>query len=150
MTTLLQRNTNQLQPLARLRDEFETIVDRFLDRWPTPFDSNTDLERLWDLQVEDAGNEVIVRAEVPGFEIDEFDVQVKGGVLTIKAEKKQEIEKPDDDGNQERAFRAFSRSVMLPIGIQVEGIEAKYHSGVLEIHLPKSEHVKPTRIPIRG
>lgn len=150
MTTLVQRHANEMQPLARLRDEFETIVDRFLNCWPTPFESNIDLDRLWDLQVEDGESEVIVRAEVPGFEVDEFDVQVTGGVLTIKAEKKQETDKPGNGCHQERSYRAFFRSVMLPQCVQVEESEAKYHSGVLEMHLPKSYRPKPRRIPIRG
>jgi HSP20 family protein len=150
MTTLMQRRTNEIQPMARLRDEFESIFDRFLSRWPTPFESNIDLDRLWDLQVEDGENEAIIRAEIPGFEVDELDVQVAGGVLTIKAEKKQDIEKPNNGGVQERSYRAFSRNLMLPEGIQVEGIEAKYHSGVLEIRLPKSEDIRPKRIPVEG
>ena len=104
MTTLMQRRTNEMQPLARLRDEFEMIFDRILNRWPTPFESDVDLDRLWDLQFVDGENEAIVRAEVPGFEVDEFDVQVAGSVLTIKAEKKQEIEKPDNGGVQKRSL----------------------------------------------
>lgn len=135
------------QPIARLRDEFEALLDRFLSRWPAPFDADYGLDTLWGLDVEDRDNEIFVRAEVPGFEANELDVQLGDRLLTIKAEKKTE----GKEGNgSTKEYCSYHRSITLPEGIKAEGIEAKYRNGVLELHLPKSEEAKPKRIPVQA
>lgn len=135
------------QPLARLRNELETLVDRFLSRWPAPLDTEYGLDRLWGLNLEDRDEEVILRAEIPGFEPSEVDVQVGGRLLTIKAEKKQPSPKTGNGAG--RSSRSFYRRVRLPDAIDRERIEAKYHNGVLELHLPRMEIAKPKRIPVQ-
>lgn len=135
------------QPLTRLRGEFEEMFDRFLSRWPAPIDTEYGLDRLWGLEVEDRHDEILLRADVPGFEPDELDVQLDGRLLTIKAEKK-----PDGQqaGNGARGHRSFYRRVRLPEWIETGAIEAHYHNGVLEVRLPRSEKSKPRRIPVRA
>ncbi len=135
------------QPIARLRDEFESLFDRFMSRWPAPFDAEYGFDTLWGLDVEDRDNEIFVRAEIPGFEADELDVQLGDRLLTIKAEKK--TEGKEGNGSAEE-YRSYHRSITLPEGIKAEGIEAKYRNGVLELHLPKSEEAKPKRIPVQA
>jgi HSP20 family protein len=50
---------------------------------------------------------------------------------------------------RERRYGSFTRSIKLPSGIEADKIEAKYDSGVLELHLPKVEEVKPKKITIK-
>jgi HSP20 family protein len=151
MTTAIQRRPREEQPVARLRDEIETLFDRFLGRWQTPFDPGYGLDRLWGLDVEDGDNEIIVRAEIPGFEPEEIDVQIGGGALTIKAEKKQDGGE-SGNGGQTRAYRSFYRSMTLPatVGLKTDSVNAKYHSGVLEIHIHRNEETKPKHIPVQS
>jgi HSP20 family protein len=135
------------QPIARLRDEFESLFDRFLSRLPAPFDAEYGLDTLWGLDVEDRDNEIFVRAEVPGFEANELDVQLGDRLLTIKAEKKTEGKEGNGSAQE---YRSYQRSIALPEGINAEGVQAKYRNGVLELHLPKSEEAKPKRIPVQS
>jgi HSP20 family protein len=51
---------------------------------------------------------------------------------------------------RERRYGAFSRSISLPSGIQSDQISANYENGVLKLHLPKAEEVKPKRIQIKA
>jgi HSP20 family protein len=51
---------------------------------------------------------------------------------------------------RERRFGTFSRSISLPTSIKADKIEANYESGVLTLHLPKSEEAKPKRIKVRS
>lgn len=135
------------QPIARLRDEFESLFNRLMSRWPAPFDTTYGLDALWGLDVEDRDNEIFVRAEIPGFEANELDVQLSERLLTIKAEKKTE----GREGNgKAKEYRSYRRSITLPEGIKAEGIEAKYRNGVLELRLPKSEEAKPKHIPVQA
>jgi HSP20 family protein len=146
-TALAKRSANQ-QPLARLQDEFESLFDRVLGGLPTPFDDDELLdERMWGLDIEERDNEVVVRADVPGFEPDELDVQLTGRLLTVKAEHEQTKEEKDAK-RVERSFRSFYRTVSLPEDVKSDQVQAKYKNGVLEIHVPKSEGARPKRIAI--
>jgi len=136
------------QPIARLRREVASLLDQLLSRWPAPFDARYGFDALWGLSVEDRDNEIVVRAEVPGFEADDLDVRVSDRLLTIKAERKVEGKK-NGNGRPEE-YRSFHRSVTLPEGIKADGIEAKYRNGVLEVRLPRSEEARPKRIPVQA
>jgi HSP20 family protein len=138
-------------PLAELRDEFDALFNRFLSRWAEPFGGDLIPSRFGGLDVEDSDQEVVVRAEVPGFEPGEVDVQVSGNVLTVKAEKKEEKKGKDGDGRYEmRRYRTFHESVTLPPGTDPDKIEARYKNGLLEIHVPRSEQARPKRIAVKA
>src|SRR5262249_40522470 len=64
-------------PLPRLRDEFTTLFDRFFSGWPLMFEPKREPERFWNLEVADAEKEMVVRAEVPGFEAADLDVELR-------------------------------------------------------------------------
>ncbi len=49
---------------------------------------------------------------------------------------------------RERRYGSFSRTIKMPSGIENEEIKANYDKGVLELHLPKVEEVKPKKIAI--
>jgi HSP20 family protein len=140
-------------PLATLRDEFDALFDRFLSRWAEPFGWPTGLGRFGGLDVEYGDQEVVVKAEVPGFEPGELDVQVSGNLLTVKAEKKQE--KKGKEGNglrryEEQRYRSFRQSVTLPPGTDPDKIEARYKNGLLEVHVPRSEQARGKRIQVKA
>lgn len=141
----------QGHPLAEMRDEFDTLFNRFLSRWAGPFGEELGLGRFWALDVEDGDQEVVVKAEAPGFEPADLDVQVSGNLLTIKAEKKEESQGKKGNGSyQQRRYRTFHRTVTLPPGTNPDKIEAKYHNGLLEVHVPKSEQAKGKRIEVKA
>ena len=131
--------------LTRLsRDPFDALINQlfggFLAR---PFEDMPDVFRAWDFDIEDRGNEYVVRAELPGFDERDLDVQVSDDVITIRAEKRQE-------GQGARASRRFSESVVLPPGVDADQIRADYRNGVLELHIPKPEQRQGRRIAIGG
>jgi HSP20 family protein len=143
-TSLARRNDN---PFALLRREFDTFFDRFFERGPLAL-LGAGGAPGWGFDVEDNGKEVTVRAEAPGFEAGDFDVQVSGNLLRLQAEKKQEA------GAQEgqpatHSLRRFERTVTLPAGVDVEKVEAHYRNGVLELRLPRTEEALGRRIEVK-
>ena len=94
-------------------------------------------------------DEIVVRAEIPGFEPEELEVQLNGRLLTVKAEK-EKTNKRKKGRYVELAYRSFYRSLTLPESIKADQVEAKYHNGVLEVHIPRSEDGRPKRIAIEG
>jgi len=151
MFSLMPRRKKKEQPLAKLRDEFESVLDRFLGRGGNASDSEYDVDLFSGLDVDDRDNEIVVRADIPGFEPGEINTELSGQLLTIKAEKEQQKKKGDGNGRgEEREYRFFQESLMLPEGVSADQIQAKYRNGVLEIHVPKTEQSKAKRIPVRG
>jgi HSP20 family protein len=135
-------------PMPRVRDEFKTLYDRLFNGWPMVFEPLAEAEHFWNLEMNETEKEVIVRAEVPGFEPADLDVELRKNRLIIKAEKKHEVEKKEEK-EYEYAERRYERFVELPVAIEAAKVEATYRNGVLEIHLPKTEEAKGLRVPVK-
>jgi HSP20 family protein len=91
----------------------------------------------------------ILRAELPGMKKEDFNLEVKDGVLIISGERK--FEQPAEGveyHSAERVSGKFARSFQLPRDVKHDGIQATYRDGVLEIHVPKAEEAKPRQIAI--
>jgi HSP20 family protein len=96
-------------------------------------------------------SELVVKADVPGLEKDNFKVSVENNVLTIKGEKKLEYNEEDKEHNyhrMERTYGTFTRSFTLPNTVDTKRVKASYKNGVLEVSLPKAEESKPKEIEI--
>ena len=145
-----EMTTGRSHPLAQLQDQFDALWDRIFSGWPMPAEQEFGSERFWDLDMEEGDNEVVVRAEIPGFEPSDLDVQINNDVLTIKAEKKQETEEQAGGRQRERRYAMYRRSMTLPAGTNPDKAEANYRSGVLELHIPRSKEAQGKRIPIQG
>lgn len=90
----------------------------------------------------------VVRAELPGVDPEkEVEVSVDKGILTIRAERKEEVDKT----HSEFRYGIFSRTVVLPAGADEEHIAATYDKGILEVVIDlKEKEAKPEkRIPIK-
>jgi HSP20 family protein len=118
---LATRRAQPAQPLQRLHQSLDTLFDRMWRGWLGPYERDFGSVRLWDFDVMENDNEVVVRAELPGFEETEIEVQVSNDVLTIKAQKEERAE-----GEEE--FRSFFRSITLPSGTDADKARAVYHS----------------------
>jgi HSP20 family protein len=79
----------------------------------------------------------------PGFEKNDFKINVDQNVLTISGEKQEQSkDEKEKQIRSEYKFRSFKRSFTLDEKIDAAGIEAKYVNGVLNLNLPKKEEVK--------
>src|SRR5262245_24780635 len=95
------------------------------------------------------GDSIIVKAELPGVEKSDIDVQVENNVLTLRGERKRDKEvKSENLYRTERFYGAFSRSFTLPVTVDTGKIRAEYKDGVLQVILPKVEEAKPRRINV--
>jgi HSP20 family protein len=128
-------------PFALMRRELDSLFDRVFGNWAAGTEG-------WGLDLEDTGKEVVVRAEAPGFEATDFDVQVSGDVLHIRAEHKQE-EKGKEDGGGTSRYGRLERWVTLPAGTDRDKVEARYRNGVLEVRLPKTADALGRRIEVK-
>jgi HSP20 family protein len=134
--------------LSRMRDDFDRFFDRLASNFSAMIETNGEGWR-WDVDVADKDDTVVVRAEAPGFDVDDFDVRVEDNQLVMRASKK--VEKKDDKGNvQECREQECFESIALPPGIDKDKVEAEYRNGILTVTIPKSEEVKPKRIVVKS
>ncbi len=95
------------------------------------------------------GDDLIIRAEIPGVDKDNVDISVRNNSLILRGERKREEEIKDDNSYRlERSYGKFVRSFSLPRTVDSSRISAKFKNGVLDIVLPKAEEAKPKKIEI--
>lgn len=97
------------------------------------------------------GEEVIVKAALPGIKPDAVQINVTGDVLNLKAEVEQEQETNDKAWHiREQRWGKFERSIALPTIVKADKAKADFENGVLTITLPKAEEAKPKMITIKA
>jgi HSP20 family protein len=88
----------------------------------------------------ETNNELILRAELPGFSKDEVKLKVTPTTVDISAEKKKvSIEKNESFYKQEKVYGSARRVMTLPVEVKTEGVKAKFENGVLEVVMTKKE-----------
>ena len=91
----------------------------------------------------------LVKAEIPGMQIEQIDLEIEDNVLAIKGERKfEQAEQGEDYHFVERSYGSFYRRFTLPKNVDSAGIRAEYKAGVLEITIPKLEATKPQKVEI--
>jgi HSP20 family protein len=129
-------------PFDLLRREFASLFDRAFPAWPL---GPTWEPEPWGLGMEEREDEVVVRAEVPGFEPNELEVSLRDNELTVRAEHTE----PAKGVAGERRHARLERTMTLPPGVDREKVEARYRNGVLEVHVPRRPEAKARRIEVK-
>jgi HSP20 family protein len=95
---------------------------------------------------------LILRAEIPGVEPDDIEIDITDNILTIKGEARREIiEEEENSHRMERSYGSFSRSIQLPCRVSIDDIKAIFKNGILKITMPKCapETARKIRIEIK-
>ena len=104
-----------------------------------------------DVDIFEDGNDVVVKAEMPGMKKENIDVNLTNDMITVSGEKKKEekVEKKDYY-RVERSYGSFTRSFRLPKEVQSDKAKATFKDGVLELRVPKTAEAisKEKKIPI--
>jgi len=136
--------------VGSLKREMDRLFDDFLGlRRGSAEDSGLAWAFAPAVDIYEKGDEIVVKANIPGVNKDDIKVSVVGNTLTIRGEKKQEEEvKEENYYCLERASGAFSRTITLPNDVEGEKTKANYKDGVLELRIPKHERAKAKEIKI--
>jgi HSP20 family protein len=142
-----------LAPIQEMEKRFQEMERRFDDFFSSSFSFMLPLmpqpkmhemeEISPSIDVFTEGDDVVVKAELPGIKREDIHVNLTGDTITISGEKEKEekVEKKDYH-SVERSYGSFRRSFSLPAEIEPERASAKFKSGVLEIRMPKTEEAK--------
>ena len=138
-----------------MRDMFglQRRMDRIMKDVFLPAQNFNREETLWDwnpkVDIYDENDHIVLKAELPGIDKKNIEVDVKDRVLTLKGERASENEiKKDNYFQRERSFGKFERSFTLPVNVKVEDIKAAYKDGLLKVEISKPLNSKPKQITV--
>lgn len=141
--TLTRRSPTR--DIVNIRD----TLDRFFDeRFFTPW---TFEEGFKDIPVDvvEAGNDIKVKASVPGVKPTDLHVEVTEDRLHIWGETKEEKEQKEENYYiRERRYGRLERIVTLPYAVDSDKAKAEFKDGVLNLTLPKTTAVLRKEIKI--
>jgi HSP20 family protein len=143
--TIWNRQTPNLwEDIFNIRNEFDRVLGR----------SEPQVNAGWNpfVDVRETKDALELKAELPGVTIDDVDVSVENGVLTIAGEKKQQWEQGTEGSGYhllERRYGRFERRFTLPRSVDADKVSAHFDHGVLSVTLPKVEKAKPRRIDVK-
>ncbi len=96
--------------------------------------------------------DLVVRAELPGVKLEDVDMTVHRGVLTISGKREEQSE--EERGGylvRERRSGSFRRSLQLPEGVDEDSIHARFENGILEVTIKGAAAAQgPKRIVVEG
>ena len=97
-------------------------------------------------------NELVLKADIPDVELNNIDISLENGTLTLKGERK--FERKEEKGDLgyhriERSYGSFVRAFTLPDTVDPDKVKADFANGVLTVTLPKKEVAKPRSIKVQ-
>lgn len=135
--------------LATMQDRINRI---FGDAYTRRFDDDLTQRGEWFPPVdiyENANQEIVLKAELPGISREDIDLRVENNTLTLRGERKRDTEVKQEQYHRiERSYGSFSRSFSLPSRIDTEKVRADFKEGVLSIVLPVKAEAKPRQIEV--
>ncbi len=110
-----------------------------------------DYEGALNIDMYQTKDNVIIKSTIAGVRPDDIDITVANDMVTIKGSRSREEKITNDDYfYQECYWGSFSRSVIVPVDIDSEQIEADLKDGILTIIIPKAAKAKTKKVKVKG
>lgn len=111
----------------------------------------TDFEGQLNIDMYQTKDNVIIKSTIAGVRPEDIDITVANDMVTIKgSRRKEEVINQDDYFYQECYWGGFSRSVIIPVDIDSEEIEADLKDGILTVIIPKAAKAKTKKVKVKG
>jgi HSP20 family protein len=139
------------QHINRLKRDMDRIFDTIWEEF-TPALRPRIMEKTPFIDLTETKGSLILRAEIPGVEPNDIEIDITDNILTIKGEARREtIEEEENSHRMERSYGSFSRSIQLPCRVIIDNIKAVFKNGILKITMPKCapETARKIRIEIK-
>jgi HSP20 family protein len=103
------------------------------------------------IDVYQTAKEIVIKSTIAGVKPSDIDIAINNDMLTIRGKREMNnVIKDSDYLFRECYWGAFSRSIILPVEIQAEKIDASLENGVLTVTLPKAKPAKEISIKVKG
>jgi HSP20 family protein len=166
--TVSQIKVTELEPEELTSEEDEEEIEQQQEAFEEPVpavqnretDASTaqqnedwlsDYEGQLNIDMYQTKDNVVIKSTIAGVRPEDIDITVANDMLTIKgARKKEDNISQDDYFYQECYWGNFSRSVIIPVDIDSEEIEADLKDGILTVIIPKAAKAKTKKVKVKG
>jgi len=129
--------------------DLEREMDRLLESIKLPFHNLRQQRQFPAVNFYELDDKYLLVAELPGVVAQDMELTVAGGVLTLSGNRTEPADISDDAfRRRERPHGPWQRSLSIPERMREEQVTADFSDGVLTVHLPKADDVKPRQIPV--
>jgi HSP20 family protein len=131
------------EELERMRRRINQLTQRMWQLWWPSVGEELQTIRSFPVDISETEDDVIVRADLPGFSKEDISLHATENTIEIVAQKKQKkVERTEKMYLAERKFGEMRRFLTLPARVDYEKAEANFENGVLTVRLPKKEKKK--------
>lgn len=127
-------------------------LEREMDRWlrsVNPTMESLRIGRQYPLvNIYELDDEFLLTAELPGAKVEDLELSVSEGVVTLKGVRGNGFTAEDRYRRSERARGAWQRTLTLPARVREDDLHAELTNGVLKLHLPKAPSAQPRQIRV--
>lgn len=136
---MLIRYWQPWREIDTLRHQFDQLIDSVA--------SGDSADWTPAIELKDAGHALVLRAQLPGINAEDLNVQVTKDAVSLAGEHRQE-NRSEENGFFRTEFRygKFQRVIPLPVEVQNDQVQAEFKEGVLSLTLPKVEQAKVVKL----
>lgn len=134
-----------VEEVTAISEPVATETDRKDEDWMN------DYEGALNIDMYQTKDNVIIKSTIAGVRPEDIDITVANDMVSIKGSRqKEENVAVDDYFYQECYWGSFSRSVIVPVDIDSEHIEADLKDGILTVIVPKAAKAKTKKVKVKG
>lgn len=137
--------------LDQMRSEMDDVFGRFFGLPAEP--KRNGESNMWAPRVDisETDKSYLVKADLPGVDPKDVEINVRDGVLTVRGEKKEQKEEKHKNYHRvERFAGQFFRSIPLPTGVDADNVQATTTKGVLTVTIPKKPEAQAKKIAVKS
>ena len=123
-----------------------TSFDPFL--YPRTFGRTAGITRALPMDGIRRDGDVVLRFDLPGISLEDIDVNVDRGVLTVSAKREEDNSDSDRPFVRERVSGTLRRRIYLGDAYDADKVEAAYENGVLTVRVPLAEKAQARKVEI--
>src|SRR3989344_5918736 len=141
---------NKLMGTQTMEDEQETDLETTnVQQEGSSEDWLSEYEGQLTIDMYQTKDNVIIKSTIAGVKPEDIDVTIANEMVTIRGERKRDFDASSEDYfYQECYWGSFSRSVVLPVDVDIEQVTADLKDGILTVILPKAAKAKAKKIKV--
>ncbi len=140
--------------LSTIRKQMDRLFEDMLSVGDHDWMGLHNIGGMWTpaVEIKEQEKELILKAEIPGIDVKDLDVEVGEDRVTISGEHEEEKSTEDQDKNyfhSEFHYGKFQRTIPLPMPIKTDEIKSDFKKGVLTLTLPKVEDAPKKSVKVK-
>jgi len=146
---LYYENDEEIEEIEEEEEELgeeESTPAEIEDEWPAEEFEEGQLS----IDVFQTPKAIVLNSTIAGVKPEDIDISINNDMLTIRGRREHsEVVEEQDYLFRECYWGSFSRSIILPVEVEADKVEATIENGVLSVTLPKAKNAQQIQIKVR-